>query len=117
MVDRPLASSVICLHLSVLFPEAVVGSGGRLGDEINVGIPDTGGDKLGCSSLMWLRAYAAKGEVVHQIILSSQYHPSEWGSRQGTTGSQGLHEGLCEAGARSRNCNSCWVPSVVLKRL
>ena len=111
MVDRPLASSVICLYLSGLFPEAVVGSGGKLGDGINVGIPDTGGDKLGCS---WLNA--ANDEVVHQMIPSSQYHPSEWGSRRGTPGSQGLHEGLCEAGARARNWNSCCAPSVDRRR-
>ena len=31
-----------------------------------------------------------QGHKVHHVILSSQYHPSEWGSKRGMPGSQGL---------------------------
>ena len=58
-----------------------------------------------------------QGQKVHHVILSSQYHPSEWGSRRGMPGSQGLRDGLCEAGACSRNWNRRRAPSVVLNRL
>ena len=51
-----------------------------------------------------------QGQKVHHVILSSQYHPSEWGSRWGMPGSQGLRDGLCH----STDMDSIvWVPKLL----